>query len=167
MTQITRITDRTREPQIRALESEYFAWVNRQLHTEFQISLDVNKMLTNDLTNLEIYFPPTGGLFLAETAQAVAGMIFLTPLRPKVGQIRRMYVREDFRRRGIARALFETAIRQARAMGYTQLLLESPRSWAGAHALYHELGFEAVAMYPESEVPEQLRTYWVFMGLAL
>ena len=124
-------------------------------------------MIANDLANLEIYLPPTEGLFLAEAEQAVAGMIFLKQLRPKVGQIRRMYVREVFRRRGIARALFETAIRQAREIGYTQLLLESSRSWAGAHALYHELGFEAVAMYPESEVPEHLRTYWVFMGLTL
>ena len=167
MTQIRRLTDRTEEPQIRALESEYFAWVNRQLHAEFQISLNVDQLIANDLTNLEIYLPPTGGLFLAETEQVVAGMIFLTQLRPQVGQIRRMYVREDFRRRGIARTLFETAIRQAREMGYAQLLLESPRSWAGAHALYHELGFEAVEMYPESEVPEQLRDYWVFMGLSL
>ena len=166
MTEIKRLTDRTQEPQIRALEAEYFAWVNRQLHAEFQISLDVNKMITNDLTNLEIYLPPAGGLLLAETEQAVAGMIFLTHLRPQVGQIRRMYVREDFRRRGIARALFETAIGLARELGYAQLLLESPRSWAGAHALYHALGFETVAMYPESEVPEPLRKYWVFMGLA-
>ena len=167
MTNIERLTDRTREPQIRALESEYFAWVNRQLHAEFQISLDVEQMLAHDLTNLEIYLPPTGGLFLAETEHGMAGMIFLTQLRPKVGQIRRMYVRDAFRRRGIARALFETAIRQAREMGYAQLLLESPKSWAGAHALYHELGFGAVEMYPESEVPEHLRKYWVFMGLTL
>ncbi len=167
MIQIKRVTDRGNEQQIRALESEYFAWVNSQLHAEFQISLDVNKMIANDIANLEIYLPPTGGLFLAEVEQAVAGMIFLTQLRPKVGQIRRMYVRDAFRRRGIARALFETAIQQARAMGYAQLLLESPRSWAGAHALYHELGFEAVEMYPESEVPEHMRKYWVFMGLVL
>ncbi len=94
-------------------------------------------------------------------------MIFLTQLRPAVGQIRRMYVRDDFRRLGIARTLFETAIAQAREMGYAQLLLESPRSWAGAHALYREMGFEKVAMYPESEVPEPLRQYWVFMQLTL
>ena len=128
MTQIKRLTDRAREPQIRELESGYFAWVNRQLHTERQISLDVDNIIANDLANLEIYLPPTGGLFLAEAEQEVAGMIFLTQLRPKVGQIRRMYVRDAFRRRGIARTLFETAIRQARAMGYAQLLLESPQS---------------------------------------
>lgn len=167
MLQIKRITDRARERQIRELEEEYFIWVNHQLHAEFQIELDIEKMIANDIAQLDIYFPPAGGLFLAEQAGALAGMIFLTNLRPAVGQIRRMYVRDNFRRLGIARTLFETAIRQAREMGYAQLLLESPVSWAGAHALYHELGFEAVGMYPESEMPEHLRKYWVFMQLAL
>jgi len=108
-----------------------------------------------------------GGLFLADVDQALVGMIFLTELREGVGQIRRMYVRDAYRRRGIARTLFETAIRQARELGYAKLLLESPRSWVGAHALYRTLGFEAVEMYPESEVPVHLRNSWVFMQLAL
>ncbi len=66
MLQIKRITDRTQEQQIRELESEYFTWVNHQLHTEFQIALDIEKMIAGDIANLNIYFPPTGGLFLAE-----------------------------------------------------------------------------------------------------
>jgi GNAT superfamily N-acetyltransferase len=167
MTQIKRITDRVQENHIRELESEYFTWVNTQLHAEFQITLNTEKMIANDLNNLEMYFPPHGGLFLAELDRTLVGMIFLAQLREGVGRIRRMYVRDAYRRRGIARALFETAIDQARDMEYSQLLLESPMSWSGAHALYHALGFEAVEMYPESEVPEQLRKYWVFMHLTL
>ncbi len=167
MTQIKRITDRAHEQQVQALEIEYFNWANTQLQAEFQITLDIKKMIANDLDNLEMYFPPTGGLFLAEHGQALTGMIFLTQLRQGVGQIRRMYVRDAYRRRGIARSLFETAIREARDIGYSDLLLDSPRSWTGAHALYHALGFEAVEMYPETEVPEHLRKYWVFMQLTL
>lgn len=167
MTQIKQITDRAQEQQIRELESEYFTWVNTQLHAEFQIKLDTEKMIAKDLNNLEMYFPPNGGLFLAEIDRSLVGMIFLTKLRENVGQIRRMYVRDDYRRRGIARALSETAIRQAREIGYSQLLLESPMSWTGAHTLYRTLGFEPVEMYPESKVPEHLREYWVFMQLTL
>ena len=163
--QIVQLTDRGREGEVQALEAEYFAWVNAQLGTEFGIALDVDEMIADDLAHLEIYLPPDGGLFLAETDGVLAGMIFLTKLRPGVGQIRRMYVRNRYRRRGVARALFGAAVRQARTAGYAQLLLESPRSWAGAHALYRELGFGPVAVYPESEVPEPLRSYWVYMGL--
>jgi GNAT superfamily N-acetyltransferase len=170
---VERVVDRSRVFEVHSLEVEYFAWVNRQLGAEFGITLDVDRMLANDMDHLEMYLPPTGGLFLAVADAVPVGMIFLTQLREgdeqtgRVGQIRRMYVRDGFRRRGIARALFETAIAQARAIGYAQLLLESPKSWAGAHALYRDLGFDGLPMYPESEVPEHLRAFWVFMGLRL
>lgn len=126
MAQISRITDRAREEELRKLEIEYFNWVNTQLHAEFQIALDIEKIIASDLENLEIYFPPNGGLFLAELDRRPVGMIFLTQLREGVGQIRRMYVRDAYRRRGIARALFETAIARAREIGYAQLLLGKP-----------------------------------------
>ncbi|MEF2280033.1 GNAT family N-acetyltransferase [Deinococcus sp. YIM 134068] len=166
-TQITRIIDRAHEGRVRELESEYFAWVNAQLQGEFQIRLDVERMIAGDMEHLNIYFPPDGGLFLAEADGGLAGMIFLTRLRGDAGQIRRMYVRDEYRRRGVARALFGAAIREARAIGYARLLLESPVSWRGAHALYREMGFGKVVMYPESEVPEPLRGYWVFMEKTL
>ncbi|WP_293914836.1 GNAT family N-acetyltransferase [Deinococcus sp.] len=167
MTQITQIIDRSQEDQIRKLESEYFNWVNNRLNSEFQITLDIEKMITKDMNDMNIYFPPDGGMFLAEVDQLFIGTIFLTKLRQGVGQIRRMYVRDEYRRRGIARKLFETAIESARNIGYSQLLLESPKSWGAAHALYHDLGFNIVQMYPESEVPEHLREYWVFIQLNL
>lgn len=165
--QITRICDRAREQQVQAVETEYFAWVNTQLQAEFQITLDTAAMLERDMRQMEVYFPPQGGLFLAELDGAVVGMICLTQLPSGAGQIRRMYVRDAYRRRGIAKALFEVAIGLARDLGYAQLLLETPKSWVGAHALYRALGFEAVEMYPEGEVPEHLRAYWVFMRLGL
>ena len=167
MTAITRVTNRQHDAEIRDLETEYFAWVNAQLGAEFGIALDTERMLARDLSELEMYFPPRGGLFLARVDEHLAGMIFLTELRPQVGQIRRMYVRAAYRRRGIARDLFETALEAARDLGFSELLLESPISWQGAHALYKDMGFQDVPMYPESEVPEHLRKYWVFMGLGL
>jgi GNAT superfamily N-acetyltransferase len=167
MVTTARITNRTHEAEIRELETEYFAWVNAQLNAEFGIALDTERMLTRDLSELAMYFPPRGALFLAHVDDALAGMIFLTELQPHVGQIRRMYVRDAYRRRGIARQLFEAAINAARDLGFSSLLLESPMSWRGAHALYKEMGFQDVPMYAQSEVPEHLRQYWVFMGLGL
>jgi GNAT superfamily N-acetyltransferase len=161
--QISRLTDRTRQTEVEALEAEYFAWVTVQLAAEFQIRLDTDRLLLDDMTELDRYFPPTGGLFLAEIEGDVVGMIFLTQLQPGIGQLRRMYVRATVRRRGVARVLFETAVQAAREAGYAQLRLESPKSWAGAHALYHELGFAEVPMSLGSEVPEPLQPYWIFM----
>ena len=94
-------------------------------------------------------------------------MIFLAPIRSDTAQVRRMYVRPTHRRLGLGGMLFNAAVGAARHIGYTRVLLESPRSWAGAHAVYRAHGFATVPGYPESEVPEHLRQYWTFMGIDL
>lgn len=94
-------------------------------------------------------------------------MVFLTRLRPDTAQIRRMYVRPAHRRQGLGNDLFGQAVAIAGSIGYTQLLLESPRSWVGAHAVYTAHGFQPVPLYPESEVPQHLQQYSTFMGRQL
>ena len=81
--------------------------------------------------------------------------------------MRRTYVRPVHRRQGLGGALFAAVVTAGRQSGCTQLVLESPRSWAGAHAVYTAHGFTAVSAHPESEVPEHLREYWTFMERAL
>ena len=54
-----------------------------------------------------------------------------------------------------------------RESGCTRLVLESPRSWAGAHAVYTAHGFTEAAPHPASEVPEHLREHWTHMELDL
>jgi GNAT superfamily N-acetyltransferase len=73
-------------------------------------------------------------------------------------------VRPAYRRNGLGGALFGQAVDLARTIGYSHLLLESPRSWAGAHAVYTRHGFAPVDAYPESEVPPDLKQYWIHMG---
>ncbi|MBV9947189.1 MAG: GNAT family N-acetyltransferase [Myxococcales bacterium] len=63
--------------------------------------------------------------------------------------------REDRRRRGIARALLEAAVRYAREHGVRHVLLEARRSNQGALALYEQVGFIAARIraryYPDDE----------------
>lgn len=92
-------------------------------------------------------------------ALAPLGMVFLTRLGPDTAQIRRMYVRPAHRRRGVGNALFGQVLDLAREIGYARLLLESPRSWTGAHAVYTAHGFGPVDAHPESEVPKSLQQY--------
>jgi len=150
---IDRLTDRARQDQVESLEREYFDWVNSELGSEFGIALDADSMIANDLAELEIYLPPDGAVLLASDDGQLAAMVFLTRLRPDAAQIRRMYVRPAYRRNGLGGALFGQAVDLARTIGYSRLLLESPRSWAGAHAVYTRHGFAPVDAYPESEVP--------------
>jgi hypothetical protein len=36
-----------------------------------------------------------------------------------------------------------------------------------AHGLYRSSGFTDVAAYPESEIPDEYKTHWVFMEKSL
>jgi len=122
---IDRLTDRARQDQVESLEREYFDWVNSELGSEFGIALDTDTMIANDLAELEIYLPPDGAVLLASDEGQLAGMVFLTRLRPDAAQIRRMYVRPAYRRNGLGGALFGQAVDLARTIGYSRLLLES------------------------------------------
>jgi len=164
---VQRVVDRSIQDQIGHLETEYFRWVNAELEAEFGICLDIEVMIARDLSELEIYLPPRGALFVAVDGVDLVGMIFLAPIRDDTAQIRRMYVRASRRRQGLGGTLFGAVVAAARDLGYARVLLESPRSWAGAHAVYQAHGFERVTAYPESEVPEHLRHYWIYLGLEL
>jgi GNAT superfamily N-acetyltransferase len=52
-----------------------------------------------------------------------------------------LYVDEDARRRGVARALLDGAVAFARAEGAAGLMLETGRDNAAARALYHAAGW--------------------------
>ena len=43
------------------------------------------------------------------------------------------------------------------------LFLDSARFMHAAHALYRSSGFQEIAPYPESEIPEEFRPNWIFM----
>jgi GNAT superfamily N-acetyltransferase len=78
-----------------------------------------------------------------------------------------MYVRPDYRRKGIARALLAAIIAAARCIGYSKIRLDSARFAKVAQTLYRSFGFKDVEPYPESEIPEEYRSHWAFMEMAL
>jgi ribosomal protein S18 acetylase RimI-like enzyme len=87
------------------------------------------------------YAPPRGRLLLATLGNEVAGCVGLQPLDGERCEMRRLYLRPDFRRRGVGRRLAETAVAEARAIGYRRIALETLESMHAARSLYASLGF--------------------------
>jgi ribosomal protein S18 acetylase RimI-like enzyme len=64
------------------------------------------------------------------------------PLEPGQAHVRMLGVDPTARRRGIARALMEACLAEARAAGKDRITLETTETMVGAQRLYESMGFE-------------------------
>jgi GNAT superfamily N-acetyltransferase len=110
------------------------------------------------------YAPPAGRLLLAAWDGQTAGVVGLRAIEDAgVCEMKRLYVRPDFRGKSLGRALAEAVIRQAAEIGYTRMRLDTIQGIMDpAIRLYRELGFHEIPAYYPSPVRETL-----FMELAL
>ncbi len=94
------------------------------------------------------YAPPHGRLLLARSGGDLAGCVALHRLEPGVCEMKRFYVRPQFRGQGIGKALLNTALAEARAMGYHRVRLDTVEPiMQDAVRLYRAYGFHAIAPY--------------------
>lgn len=140
----------------RAMILEYAAWLEFKLC--FQGFEEEMRLLPGK------YAPPAGRLLIAFWDGRPAGVIALRPLEePGVCEMKRLYVRPEFRGQQIGRALAERIISDAAAVGYSRIRLDTiPGKMDRAIAMYRELGFTKTDPYYQTPVGQTL-----FMELAL
>ena len=100
------------------------------------------------------YAPPMGELLLARVDGRAAGCVAICPALPGEAEMRRLYVRPEFRDMKIGRNLAWLVMGMAREAGYMSIRLETvPGRMPRADAMYRKLGFEAVPC-PRDSDPE-------------
>jgi GNAT superfamily N-acetyltransferase len=102
------------------------------------------------------YEEPKGGLWISRNESQATGCVALQPLLPGIAEVKRMYVRPEFRNRGIARALAEHVIGEAKARGYSRIRLGTLTSMEPAQRLYESLGFKPIDAYRAIEFGDTL-----------
>lgn len=127
----------------RALIREHFE-AHSEAHTPAQIEAVIDKLPAP-------YVPPTGGLWIAWQDGEAAGCVALQALSSDTGEVKRMYVRPECRGKGIARALGNLVIDEARSRGYSRLRLGTLETMQPAQNLYTSLGFVPIAAYRNVE----------------
>ncbi len=138
----------------------------RGLFEEYAASLNVSlcfQGFTAELAGLPgLYAPPRGRLLLMMEQKEAAGCVALRPVNDQVCEMKRLFVRPEFRDRGVGRKLAKKAIQEARTIGYSTMRLDTLPQMKAAIGLYEALGFTRCPAYYETPLNET-----VFMQLAL
>lgn len=99
------------------------------------------------------YARPDGRLYLALVDGVPAGCIAMRRLSASCAEMKRLYVRDDYRGQRIGRLLVERVIDSAREIGCDALVLDTLASMRRAQELYHSLGFVPTKAYYEGAYP--------------
>jgi ribosomal protein S18 acetylase RimI-like enzyme len=93
------------------------------------------------------YGPPHGCLLLARTDGELVGCVAIRRQDAAVCEMKRLYVKPQYRRAGLGRRLTESAIGHARQLGYFRMVLDTLPSMTEAQSLYESLDFRQIEGY--------------------
>ena len=94
------------------------------------------------------YAAPEGRLLLAEYDGELAGCVALHKLAPGICEMRRLYLRPEFRGKGLGRILADYVIEEARKIGYRQMRLGTVEpKMKHALEIYRKIGFRIIKPY--------------------
>ena len=129
----------------------------RELFLEYAQSLGFSLCFQNfdkELAGLPgDYAPPDGRLLLAEYDGQLAGCVALHKLEANICEMKRLYLRPNFRGKRLGRVLADRIIAEARQMGYQRMRLDTVEPVMGdAIAMYRKIGFQEIAPYCKNPI---------------
>ena len=139
----------------------------RELFEEYAAGLGIDlcfQSFEKELADLPGgYAPPAGRLLLAIDKSQNAGCVALRKIADGVCEMKRLYVRPEFRGTGLGHTLAKAVILEGRGIGYQRMRLDTlPDKMDRAIAMYRSLGFKEIGSYYTNPVEGAL-----FMELEL
>ena len=144
-----------REIQSEGPELEIFGELLREYQEFLGVDLCFQEFDRELADPLGKYTPPRGLVLLGYWYGEICACGALQDLGGEVCELKRIYVRPEFRRRGIARKISEYLLGRAREIGYDKARLDTLRRLIGASELYVSLGFHEIEPYnynPEADI---------------
>ena len=146
----------------------FVAW-HRARHVEDIVLIDRyfdQRAFDQELAGLPgKYARPNGRLLLAYVDGKPAGCVALRDLGDGACEMKRMFVPETFRGRGVGRALAERIIAEGKDAGYRTMRLDTSRRQDEAMRLYENAGFRRIPPY--YDLADDVKEWLVFFELTL
>jgi ribosomal protein S18 acetylase RimI-like enzyme len=131
--------------------------LGRELFEEYARAIDVDLCFQDFAAELDrlsvMYAPPAGALLLAKAGGQTAGCVGLRKLRDDICEMKRLYVRPEFRGRHLGRRMAEDIARRGRGLGYRTLVLDTLGTMEAAQKLYLSMGFKPATSYYVNPLP--------------
>ncbi len=129
----------------------------RELFLEYAHSLGFSLCFQNfdkELASLPgDYAPPEGRLLLAQYEGQLAACVALHKLDADICEMKRLYLRPQFRGKGLGRILADRIIAEARQIGYRRMRLDTVEPvMKDAVAMYRRIGFREIAPYCKNPI---------------
>lgn len=147
------------------LFAEYAEFLKKELceYADMPWLVQYYQGFEEEIDNLpDRYKQPEGSILLARHNGQPAGCVALGELNNSACEMKRLFVRPKYQRKGIGTALCKVLIEEAKKIGYTHMrlatALEIPK------VLYDSLGFKKIAPY--RDIPTEIKGV-VFMELKL
>lgn len=93
------------------------------------------------------YAPPKGRLLLAYEDDEAVGCVGLREFQDEICEMKRLYIKEQYRGKGYGRKLAEAVIAEARKIGYKYMRLDTVPWMKEAIGLYRSMGFYEIEAY--------------------
>lgn len=135
--------------EVAALFSEYTSMLIKG-DVSFQKYLEIQNY-DAELEHLETkYGQPYGRLYIAYCDKKLAGCIGLRKIDAQNCEMKRLYVRPEFRGKRIGNQLVQKIINDAKEIGYEHMLLDTLPFLQSAIHMYKQYGFYEIPSYNDS-----------------
>ena len=125
--------------EVKQLIIEYTKFLNRDL--SFQSIDDELKDLS------EKYSPPEGRLLCAEIDNKIVGCVAYHKHNSERCEMKRLFVREEYRKFHVGQKLVEAILDYAKSDGYNEMVLDTIKPLKNAIHLYKKFGFVEIEPY--------------------
>jgi N-acetylglutamate synthase-like GNAT family acetyltransferase len=118
---------------------EYIKWLNQDLSYQ---------NIDDELLNFpEKYKEPSGAFVIAKIDENVIGCAGLKKFSDEICEMKRLYVLDNFKGKGIGKKLTEKIIAEAKTKNYEKMRLDTFDKMEAALEIYYKNGFKKIDPY--------------------